>query len=163
MSTLYQLTTEYQNLLDFASSDDPEDIKCFLDTLESMDFEIGLKADDYAAVVRHLESQTASIDNEITRLKNRSTVIENNIKRIKSRLKTSMEAMGKKEIKTDLNTFKIVNNGGKLPLKITGEVPDKYQKVIYEVDTELIRADLDAGKVLPFAHYEERGTHLRIK
>lgn len=163
MSTLYQLTTEYQNLLDFASSDDPDDIKCFLDTLEGLDFEVGLKADQYAAVIRRLEGQVGVVDAEIQRLKSLSTVLDNNIKRIKSRLKTAMEAMGKTEIKTDLNTFKIVNNGGKLPLKITGDVPDKYQKMIYEVDNDKIRADLDAGKELPFAHYEDRGTHLRIK
>ena len=163
MSTLYQLTTEYQNLLDFASSDDPEDIKCFLDTLESMDFEVGLKADQYAAVIRRLEGQAGVVDAEIQRLKSLSTVIDNNVKRIKSRLKTAMEAMGKTEIKTDLNTFKIVNNGGKLPLVITGKVPNKYTIANPQPDNEKIRAALDEGKKLSFAHYEERGTHLRIK
>ena len=43
MSSLYQLTNEYQALLDFGSSCDPEDHQAFLDTLEGLTGEVAEK------------------------------------------------------------------------------------------------------------------------
>ena len=43
MSSLYQLTTEYQALLDLGDSDDPGDQEAFLNTLEGLDYELDLK------------------------------------------------------------------------------------------------------------------------
>ena len=40
---------------------------------------------------------------------------------------------------------------------------EEYTKTIVENDTDKIRADLEAGKELPFAHLEPRGESLRIK
>ena len=48
-------------------------------------------------------------------------------------------------------------------MEITGDVPDNYKRIVYEVDRERIRADLEQGAELPFAHLNERGTHLRIR
>ena len=60
-------------------------------------------------------------------------------------------------------TFNIAKNGGKQALTIDGDVPEEYTKTVIENDTEKIRADLEAGKELPFAHLEPRGESLRIK
>ena len=163
MSTLYQLTTEYQNLLDYAASEDHEDAQAFRDTLESIDFEVGLKADQYATVIRHLEGQLAVIDNEISRLKTFRNVVDTNTRIIKERLRDAMIAMGKTEIKTNINTFKVVKNGGKLPLVNFKDVPAEYTIAVPQVDNEKIRKALDNGERLTFAYYGERGTHLSIR
>ena len=70
---------------------------------------------------------------------------------------------GKTKFATNLFTFNIAKNGGKQPLTIDGDVPEEYQKIIKENDNEKIRADLESGKELPFAHLEPRGESLRIK
>ena len=163
MSTMYALTTEFQALLALGDSDDPEEQKAFMDTLEGLVGEIEIKADSYAVVIAELKAQQDKINTEIERLARIESAIESNINRMKTRIKETMEAMGKTEIKTDLHTFKIQNNGGVQPLMITGEVPDNFKKVVLENDNAKIRDALKAGEDLPFAHLEERGTHLRIR
>ena len=164
MSTLYELTTQYQALLDLGDSDDPEDQEAFRNTLEGLDYELDLKADDYAAVLMQLDGRAAMIDKEIERLTAIKTAIANNTNRMKQMLQWSMEQTGRTEIKTELHTFKIQKNGGKAPLLINEpEVPDSYKKIILEIDREKIRAALEDGEQLPFAQIGERGTHLRVK
>lgn len=164
MASLFELTSEYQALMDLGDSSDPEDRQAFLDTLEGLDFEVGLKADSYAAVITLLTGKADTIDNEIKRLSVIKKAIDDNVHRMKDALQHAMEVMDKSEIKTDLHSFKICKNGGKLPLIVRSEdVPDQYMRVIYEVDNDLIRAALDKGHELDFAYYGERGTHLRIR
>lgn len=163
MSTIYELTADYLKLMELGDSDDPEDQQAFLDTLEGLTGEIEMKADNYAVVITSFKNQAAAIDAEIKRLKQRKAAVDNSIDRMKDRIKEAMEAMGKAEIKTDLHTFKIQKSGGVQAMKITGEVPDNYTKIVYETDNAKIRADLEAGKTLPFAELLPRGTQLRIK
>ena len=164
MSTLYELTTQYQSLLDLGDSDDPEDQEAFRNTLEGLDYELDLKADDYAAVLMQLDGKAAIIDKEIERLSAIKTVITNNTTRMKQMLQWSMEQTGRTEIKTDLHTFKIVKNGGRAPLVVNEEeVPDCYKRVIVEIDRPKIREALEDGVELSFASIGERGSHLRIK
>ena len=164
MSSLYQLTTEYQALLDLGDSDDPEDQEAFLNTLEGLDYELDLKADDYAAVILQLKGKTDMIQKEIDRLTKIKTAITNNVDRMKQILQWSMEQTGRTEIKTPLHTFKIQKNGGKLRLLVNEpEVPDNYKRIVYEIDTEKIRKALEDGEEFDWASFAPRGTHLRIK
>ena len=161
--TLYKLTSEFQALLALGDSDDPEEQRAFLDTLEGLTGEIEIKADSYAVVIDELKAQHDKVKAEKERLIRIEKAIDNNIKRMKERIKDAMIAMDKKEIKTDLHTFKIQPNGGVQALTITGDVPDKYTKVTIEADNEKIREALANGEKLDFAHLEPRGTQLRIR
>ena len=78
-------------------------------------------------------------------------------------MQNTLKQIGKSKFKTELFSFSIVGNGGKQALTIDGNVPEEYTKIIIENDTDKIRADLEAGKELPFAHLEPRGESLRIK
>ena len=163
MSTLYELKEEYLTLLSLGDSDDPEEQQAFLDTLDGLMGEIEVKADSYAVVLKELAAQKEKVEAERKRLQRSEKAIENSMRAMKERIKDAMIEMGKTEIKTDLHTFNIQKNGGVQPMKITGEVPDRFQKVIYDIDTEKIREALTAGEELDFAHLEPRGTQLRIR
>ena len=89
--------------------------------------------------------------------------MKNAAKAMKERLKNAMELMGKDTIKTEHYTFRVQKNGGKLPVKLTADVPMSYKRVVYEDDTDRIRIDLESGKKLDFAELGERGSHLRIR
>lgn len=162
MSTsLLNLAGEYQMLLEIAK--DPEtDEQTLIDTMEALTGEISAKAGGYVAVINTLQGRADTLKKESENLSNAAKVLENNIKRMKDRIKYTMEQMDVKTIESEFHTIKIVKNGGVEPLKITGDVPDNYKKVILENDNEKIRKDLKAGVKLEFAHLEERGTHLRI-
>lgn len=165
MNTLYDLTQDYRNLLDLAGSMDEDEIQTFNDTLEAVLGEIEVKADGYAVVMAEIEGRINIVNKEIGRLEAIESALSNTRRRMVDRLKTAMEEIGKKEIKTDLHKFKIVKNGGKLPLIIDeGCVPDEYlKKIVMEgPDRDKIREVLENGEILPFASLGERGTHLKI-
>ena len=162
METLYSLTQDYKNLLDLAGSAEPEEIETFNDTLEAVLGQIEVKADGYAAVMSEIEGRADIVAKEINRLKAIEDRLVATHKRMKDRLKSAMEELHTNEIKTDLHRFKIVKNGGKLPLVIDGGVPESFQRVEYVDDKEKIRKALESGECLTFAHLEDRGTHLKI-
>ncbi len=162
-TTLYELVGNCKTLLDLAGSSDPEEQEIFKDTLEAVMGEIEVKADGYAAVMTEIEGRANIVANEINRLKAIEDALTATHKRMKDRLKSAMEEIGKKEIKTDLHRFKIVGNGGKQPMIVDEAcVPESYKRVELVTDKDKIRKALEAGECLTFAHLEERGTHLKI-
>jgi hypothetical protein len=147
-------------------TDEEIDKQLILDTLESVDGEFEIKAENYAKIIKNLESEIAAIKEEEARLAARRRSRENNIQLLKNNLEASMKKTGKTKFKTSLFNFSIAKNGGKAPLKIDVPVDliplEYFRRTERELNNELIRNDLDAGKI-DFAHYEDRGESLRIK
>lgn len=163
---LYEITGNYLELINMMS-DENIDQEMIKDTLESIEGDFEEKADNYAKIIKNLESEIAALKEEENRLALRRKSRENNIELLKNNLEAAMKAMNKPKFKTLLFNFSISKNGGKAPLKIdvpVGLIPIQYFKERTEKDlnNDLIRNDLDAGKI-NFAHYEERGESLRIK
>lgn len=166
-NTLMQITGEYQELLDILSITDPDDeeLKVIEDTLEAVKGEIEVKADNYVFVIKNLEAQAAAKKELGKMLINAAKQLEDHAAKLKDRIKYCMEVMGEKEIEGTYFKYKIQRNGGKQELVYRQgvNVPQNYQRIVYENDTEKVRKALEAGETLPFAYLEERGTHLRIK
>ena len=162
--TLYSLAQDYKSLLDLAGSAEPDEIEMFNDTLEAVLGQIEVKADGYAAVMSEIEGRANIVAKEIDRLKAIEDRLVATHKHMKDALQNTMIEIGKSEIKTDLHRFKLVNNGGLQPLKITSVVPDEYTKkeVIIKPDNDKIRQAIKDGQELDFARLEERGKHLKI-
>ena len=151
MATLYELTTEYQSILDMAQ--DPDiDPEVLADTMEGLDYEIEVKADGYAKIIRQLTADSEAYKVEIARLEKCKKTVENSIDSLKRRLKASMEAMEKDKIKTDLFTLSIRKNPPKVVFDEELPIPKKYlipQEP--KVDTASIKEDLKKGEDLKFA------------
>ena len=165
METMYSLTQDYKELLNLAGSMDEDELQTFNDTLEAILGEIEVKADGYAVVLAEIEGRINTVNREIGRLEAIESALSNTRRRMIDRLKTAMEEIGTKEIKTDLHRFKIVGNGGKQPMDIDeGCVPEEYIKkeVKMSPDKDKIRKALESGERLTFAHLEDRGTRLKI-
>ena len=73
---LYSLTEEYLELLQMLE-DEEVDEQLIIDTLEGLDGEIEIKADNYAKLIKHIESNNEAIKKEVDRLTNRKTTFEN--------------------------------------------------------------------------------------
>jgi hypothetical protein len=162
MSNLYQLTNDYETVLNMLYDEDADE-EMILDTLEAIEGEIEDKADNYAKIIKELEAKQNARKEEAKRLTESAKVFENRVKALKSNLFNSMKATGKTKFATDLFSFNIAKNGGKQTLTIDGEVPEEYTKTITENDTDKIRQALEKGEKLTFAHFEPRGESLRIK
>lgn len=162
MSNLYQLTNNYETVLNMLYDEDADE-QMILDTLEAIEGEIEDKADNYAKIIKELEAKQNARKEEAKRLTESAKVLENRVKALKSNLFNSMKATGKTKFATDLFSFNIAKNGGKQTLTIDGEVPEEYTKAVIENDTDKIRQALENGEKLTFAHLEPRGESLRIE
>lgn len=162
MSNLYELTNNYETVLNMLYDEDVDE-QMILDTLESIEGEIEDKADNYAKIIKELEAKKNARKEEAKRLTESAKVFENRVNTLKQNLFNAMKQTGKTKFATDLFSFNIVKNGGKQSLTIDGEVPKEYTKTITENDTDKIRQALENGENLPFAHLEPRGESLRIK
>lgn len=163
MGTLYNLYGEFQALYELAVAEDAETDQVFLDTLEALRGELEVKAGGYVHVIKTLEMEANECDNVLNAFKRKKETRVNSIKRMKEALIVAMDAAGVDSIPAGEYTLKIAKNGGLQPLKIDGEVPDNFKKIIYEDDKDMIRKALNDGEELGFAHLEERGRHLNIK
>lgn len=157
--TLYELTREYQELL--AMMEDPDvDPQTVEDTLEGLDGEIEIKAENYIRVIKELEAESNKLDMEIKRLTSRWDSCQINIRKLKESLLTSMQETGKDKIRTEHFRISVAKNGGLKPIRVTGDVPPEFCKL--EPDSKKIREALNNGE-LGFAHFEERGVHLSVR
>lgn len=166
MSSLYELTADYEALL--ALAEDPEiDEQAFRDTLDGIAGAIEDKAENYAKVIRMLEGDAAACDAESKRLKGKKTIIENNIKRMKSALQYSMEVTGKTKFKTALFSFNIQKNPASVVIDeaYIENIPEKFLIARDpDVDKKALRDALKAGdeEAMGVAHLEQTES-LRIK
>ena len=67
MSSLYDLTEQFQELLSMALDPDVDE-QALADTMEGIECEIEEKADGYAKVIKSMEADIPAIDAEIARL-----------------------------------------------------------------------------------------------
>lgn len=84
---------------------------------------------------------------------------------MKDAIKYVMEKNGLKrlDVPNTMQSFSIRGNGGQQSLTVEdGAIPLEYTYADVRIDTEAIRAALEAGKELPFARLEPRGTHLAV-
>ena len=93
MASLFDLSTDYQQLYDLIAEQKDEQI--LKDTLASINDAIEDKADGYVAVIKTLEGDNKAIDEEIKRLRQRKTSNQNGVKRLKESLQEAMEQTGK--------------------------------------------------------------------
>lgn len=156
--TLYEMTTEYQILLEMA--EDPEvDGETLTDTLEALGGEIEDKADGYAKVLKQLDADAAFLKAEEKRLADRRKAIENNSARMKAALQNAMTLTGKPKFKTDLFSFTIRKNPARVVIdrEDTNGAPVEF--VVIQRPTwnkEALKEALKAGKdVRGIAHLEQ--------
>lgn len=161
MSTLYDLTGEYLQLLELIEQGDMDE-ELLADTLEGISGEIEVKADGYAKVIQELTGDIDLIGKEISRLQGKKQVIDNSIKRIKRTLEEAMRATGKTKFKTDLFSFGIRKNPAALRIDDPAAVPAEFlipQEP--KVDNAAVKKMLKEVSV-PWAHLEQTES-LRIR
>lgn len=163
--TLYELTSEYLDLL--AMLEDPDvDEDLINDTLEGIDGELEVKADGYARVMRQMDADAKAIKAEEERLANRRKSLENRSAALKSRLQQMMEITGKVKFKTELFSFGIQKNPAAVVMdeQYIENIPECYL-IIQEpkIDKQKIKEDLKAGKDLDGIAHLEQTESLRIR
>lgn len=123
MSTLYELTNQYQQLLELESEIDEQ---TFIDTLQSIDEAIEDKAENLAKVIKEIESTVSVITNEISRLQSKKQTLNNRVANLKTYLQGEMEKVNKTKVKGALFTVNIQNNPPSLKVENTDKIPKSF-------------------------------------
>ena len=157
---IWELTGAFKALLDMAENEEI-DIETFTDTMESLEYDLATKADNYARIIRTLTGNAEVIDAEIKRLLKMKNGLLNKADVLKKNLETAMIATGNKKIKTDFFNFSIAKNPAKLI--VTGDVPQEFlipQEP--KVNNAAIKEMLKNGEECDFAKLEQSES-IRIK
>lgn len=147
MSSLFQIS-EVMNMITQTLIENGGEINEELEQLLSItQDQLKTKATDYATVIRSLEYDNQTIDQEIKRLQNVKRVRNNTIENLKQRLSNAMEQFEIDEITTP--TTKI-NFRPSTSLQILDEnsIPPEYKTLVTDmkIDKNQIKKDLKDGK-----------------
>jgi len=164
MANIYEITSDWFRVQDMMG--DPElDPQTLADTLEAIEGELEVKAENYAKVMKNLEGDIAAIKAEIDRLTSKKKTIENNIKNMKATLQSVMEVTGKTKFKTDLFSFGIQKNAPSVVIDTDiNNLPPEFLKFREpEVNKTAIKEAIQNGEDLSGYAHLDQSTSLRIR
>lgn len=162
MSTLYELTEAYQELLSMALDPDT-DPEALADTMEAIDGEIEAKIDGYVKVMREVKANAETRRAEAKRLLDSARSLESHYDSMNNALYWSMKATGKTKVRTELFDCRVQKNPPSLKIDMPDRVPDEFlipQEP--KVDSAAIKKELKEGVVYDWCHLEQSES-LRIR
>ena len=166
--SIYNISANYKALFDtFDNAEDltDEEIEAYLDTLEGIEDEFDIKAENIACYIKSLNGDVDLIDNEIEALKRRKQVKENLKTRLKRMLVENMQRINKKKIDRPRAKLTLKNNAEqahftdeKAFLK-WAEEQDKAELINISIKHTLsktaVKVALQGGEELPGAWLEK--------
>jgi len=165
MASIYEITDDFLRIQEMM--EDPElDPQTLADTLEAIEGELEVKAENYAKVMKNLEGDIVAIKAEIDRLTAKKRAIENNIKNMKATLQSVMEVTGKTKFKTDLFSFGIQKNAPSVVVdeQYIENIPEEYLKFREpEINKTAIKDAINNGVDLSGIAHLEQSQSLRIR
>lgn len=157
---LYDLTSDYVQLLDMAEQLDPDTFK---DTLESIQESIEDKVENTAKLIKSIEADVSAIKAEEKRLKERRQVLETKIDSIKNYLKEQLELAGIDKVKRPTITVSIQKNPPSVKIIDQKLIPSSFMiQQEPKLDKKAILQNLKEGKTVPGVELIQ-GRGLRIK
>lgn len=167
MAALYEISNGMKMLLDALENGDLE-LEDIADTVESLELEMADKVEQCCFVLRNMEAEMKSCEEEEKRFKERKQALKNKIERFKGYILTSMQAA--EMTKIDAGKFKVSrrNSGGVAPLKLLCEVkelPKEFQTVVTEIlpNNDAMRKFLADGGQSDLFFLGERSQYISIK
>lgn len=156
--TLYELTGNYQQLLELADEADPQ---AFEDTLSTLQDEINHKAENIAKVIKTLEAEVKALEEEKKRLENRITSRKNKIQRLKDYLQDNLEKAGIQKVKG--KTFTVwVQNSERVEVSDENTIPEQYFVLKRQLSKSAIKEAIENGQQVSGAEIV-KNTSIRIR
>ena len=163
MKTLYELSEEYLDLLEYDGELENSEIAEKLNAVEN---DIEKKVSNGIGLIQTLKRRAESYEAEITRLVKLKKAAEKNAANIQAYYLDNLRYIGKKKVATSKGTMTVARAGGKCPMIIDDEnlVPAEYKftRTVDYIDKEQLRLALEEGEVIEGAHLEERKEYLKI-
>ena len=187
MTQLYALTGQMAELAAMADTDDEGLKQAIQDTMDGIQGEFEVKADNIVMLRRNIEGDIGAIDAEIDRLTELKRIKNNCVTQISEYLRRNMEAANIKSIKRPLFTITLAIGKEKVVVDNEEAVPDDLTSVSTKIapdknaiaaklkeireHNEAVRKRMAAGEdcdheLIPepaWAHLERGESSIRIK
>jgi len=161
MAKLYELTQNYNNLLELVDNPDVP-TEMLEESLNSIDDEIDTKAENIAKVIKSVESDVAGLKGEEKRLADRRKSLEGRIDNLKEYVEGSMRAVGKEKIRGKVFTLGIQKNAPSVDIIDEDVIPEQYFITKKELSKKDILVALKKGEEVPGAAVKQTES-LRIR
>ncbi|MBB8430855.1 siphovirus Gp157 family protein [Escherichia coli] len=148
MSKLYEIANEYAKLID--SDLEPEMIA---DTIEGMEGEFTDKIEQLLSVIKNESGYAERLKEEAKSLNERAAVIQNKIDSIKSYIASSLEMVGKKNIRAGIHQVTIRKPSEIVEIIDSSALPPEYVEfeTTIKADKLAIKNQLKSGITIPGA------------
>jgi hypothetical protein len=151
VTNLYDLMDEYQGLQDALEDEGAtqEQVGALLDRIDEAKGSLQSKVDAICRVLKNLDAQATAIQTEEKRLKARRQARENSAETLRTWIKSSMDVLDVKSIKTDLFNVSLVEGPHAVRVLDENAIPDAYVKLKREPDKKLIlKAFKEDGEIV---------------
>jgi hypothetical protein len=145
---LYELSTQYAQLVDMLQSADEEMQVAITDTLDAIADSIEVKAESIAKMMQQIKAEKDVIDAEIDRLSERSSKLKKQAESLKQYLQDNMLRIGADKIKTPLFSFTMRNNAPSVNIVDESLIPQEYIKLTPSIDKRAILERLKANETV---------------
>lgn len=162
MANIYEITDKYKFIQQLIEDGAPEE--AFIEALNAIDGELAEKLENYAAVIKNIESDINGIKAEIDRLNERKKVMESSVKRMKENMQTAMIETGQTKVKGEKFSFNVQKNPPSLLVHDDTFIPEDFIKVeeIKTIDKKAILAELKNGAEIQGVEIQQ-GESIRIR
>lgn len=155
--SLYELKDMYLNLMDLDLED--EDLRA---ALKNIDDEIEVKAENYAGLIKDLESEAEAYKKEIERMTKIKKALENRASLLKKNLEEAMIELDKKKFKTNLFSFNIQKNAPSVQILDENKVPEDFVEYERKIKKNDLKKAIQNGLITDSAILVESES-LRIR
>lgn len=169
--TLYEISQDllalYERLEDLGGDVSSPEVEQAIDAwFATLDQERDDKLDNYAALIRELETRASIRKEEAKRLADRARRDQEHADYLKGRLMDFFQQHGLKSLETPRYRLTLQRSGGKAPVILKTDdperLPEAFQRIRVSADLTAIRDALECGEALDFAELGERGSFVRI-
>ena len=162
MASIYQIADKYKLIQQLIEEGAPEE--AFVEALNAIDGELSEKLENYASVIKNIESDIAGIKAEESRLSDRRKAMESSIKRMKENMQFAMVAAGQTKIKGEKFNFTVQKNPPSLKVLDEGLIPKNYVDIqeVKVIDKKAILAELKNGVEIAGVEISQ-GESIRIR
>lgn len=151
MANLYELMGDYEALQQALEEEEltNEQLQKLLDELDDMKGSLKEKVDNIAKLVANLDADIHRFRTEEQRLEKRRKAIENKKKRLRAWVRTSMDILDVKRIKTNVHSVTLSEAQDKVVVLDIKQVPEEYLRRKPEVDKKkVMRAYEEDGEIV---------------
>lgn len=165
MPSLYEIATEYRQIADILLDINCDD-QTLLDTLEGERWPLEKKSENYAFIIRNLETTVEAIKEAIKNMESRKKSMENRARYLQERLKLAMEIALVNKIECPHFSISIKKNPPSVDIFGEKQIPTQYMNKPLppapSPDKKLIKNAIENGIDVPGTRLVQ-GTRLEIK